>query len=320
MPRKLQLGLIGTGLAPRHLYLPAFDALRHRIDLVACTNRTRAKAEEYAADAGIPVVHDTVDELLADPAVEAVMVSLPIATAPQYVLAALRAGKAVMTEKPNAANTAAAKRLLTSAARYDAPYLVGENYAFMSHAHQLARWVAQGRLGDLRTVEVRDVTVMDQGQPWFHTSWRHQPAHVGGFVVDAGVHLAHVLREAVGDPVEVRGLQALQEPALSPVDTIAVAMRFESGALGTWSSCFSAPLDGPKIRITGTKGVASWTPTEAELVSRRGAVTRSEPKEDSFTGQFRHFADVVVSGVEPQVTPADTLGDLALMERLVKGR
>jgi predicted dehydrogenase len=236
------------------------------------------------------------------------------------VLAALKAGKAVLTEKPNAANTAAGRRLLAAAAKYDPPYLVGENYDFMSHVHQLARWVAQGRLGEVRMVEVRDHTVMDAEQPWFHTSWRSDPAHVGGFVVDAGVHLAHVLRLVIGDPVEIRGLSALQVADLAPVDTISVAMRFAGGALGTWSSCFSAPLEGPKIRITGTKGVASWYADHAELVSTRGAVTRADLKEDSFTGQFRHFADVVVSGTAPQVTPADTLGDLALMERLVKGR
>ncbi len=320
MPRKLQLGLIGTGLAPRHLYLPAFAELGHRLDLVACANRTRSKAEEYAADAGIPVVHDTAEEVIADPAVEAVMISLPIDIAPHYVLAALKAGKAVLTEKPNAANTAAAKRLLTAAARYDVPYLVGENYDFMSHAHQLARWVAQGRLGEVRVVEVRDHTVMDSRQPWFHTSWRSDPAHVGGFVVDAGVHLAHVLRMAVGEPVEVRGLSTLQVPELSPVDTISVALRFANGALGTWSSCFSAPLEGPKIRIVGSAGVASFYLDHAVLVTTRGTQTRAELQEDSFTGQFRHFADVVVSGKTPQVTPADTLADLALMERMVKGR
>jgi predicted dehydrogenase len=320
MPRKLQLGLIGTGYAPRLLYLPAFRELGHRLDLVACTNRTRSKAEEYAAEVGIPVVHDSAEELIADPGVEAVMISLPIDVAPTYVLAALKAGRAVLTEKPNAADTAAGRRLLKAAARYPAPYLVGENYAFLSHAQQLARWVAQGRLGELRTVEVRDYTVMDESQPWFHTSWRSDPAHVGGFVVDAGVHLAHVLRQAVGDPVEVRGFRALQEPSLSPVDTIAVSMRFESGALGSWTSCFSAPLEGPKIRIAGTRGVASWYPDHAELVSARGTVTRSECKENSFTAQFRHFADVVVSGATPLVTPEETLGDLALMERLVKGR
>lgn len=320
MPRKLRLGLVGTGLAPRLLYLPAFRALSHRIDLVSCANRTRAKAEEYAAEVGIPTVHDTAEQVIADPDVEAVLLSLPIDLAPRYVLAALRAGKAVLTEKPNAANTAAGRRLLRAAAAYDAPYLVGENYAFMSHAQQLARWVAQGRLGDLRLVEVRDHTVMDARQPWFHTSWRNNPAHVGGFVVDAGVHLARVLRSCVGDPVEVRGLQALQSPDLSPVDTVAVALRFESGALGSWTSCFSAPQDGPKIKITGTKGVASWHPDHVELVSTSGAVTRAELKEDSFTAQFRHFADVVVTGVPLQVTPEDTLGDLALLERLVKGR
>jgi predicted dehydrogenase len=320
MARKLALGLIGTGLAPRHLYLPAFEALRHRIDLVACTNRTRAKAEEYAADVGIPTVHDTPEQLIADPTVEAVMISLPIDVAPTYVLAALRAGKAVLTEKPNAASSAAGRRLLQAATKYDVPYLVAENYAFMSHARQLARWVAQGRLGEIRVVEARQHTVMDARQPWFHTSWRNDPAHVGGFVADAGVHLAHVLRSCVGDPVEVRGLSALQEPSLPPVDTVAAALRFESGALGTWTSCFAARQQGPLLRLYGTKADAAWGEDHAELVTTAGAVTRAELKENSFTAQFRHFADVVVKGAAPEVTPAQTLGDLVLMERLVRGR
>ena len=320
MARRLRLGLIGTGLAPRHLYLPAFDALRHRIDLVACANRTRAKADEYAALAGVGRVHNTAEEVIADPDVEAVMISLPIDVAPAYVLAALRAGKAVLTEKPNAENAAAGRRLLKAAAKYDAPYLVGENYAFMSHARQLARWVAQGRLGEIRVVEARQHTVMDASQPWFHTSWRNQPAHVGGFVADAGVHLAHVLRGCVGDPIEVRGLSALQDPSLPPVDTVSAALRFESGALGTWTSCFSARQQGPLLRLYGTKADAAWDGDHVELVTASGKVTRAELKENSFTTQFRHFADVVVKGATPEVTPEQTLGDLVLMERLVKGR
>lgn len=320
MVRRLRLGLVGTGMAARHLYRPAFEELRHRIELVACTNRTRAKAEEYAAALGIPRVYDTAAEVYADPDVDAVMLSLPIDVAPREVLAALRAGVPVLTEKPNAATVAAGRRLLTAAAAYDVPYLVGENYAFMSHAQQLARWVRQGRLGEVRLVEVRDLTVMDAAQPWFHTTWRQTPAHRGGYVTDAGVHLAHVLRTCVGDPVTIRSLTAQQSPDLPPLDTLTAAMSFESGALGTWTSCFAARPDGPRLRISGSTADATFHADHAELVTHRGRVTRAELRENSFTAQFRHFADVVLTGATPLVTPAETLADLELLERLLRGR
>ena len=50
---KLRLGMIGTGVAARRLYLPALQRLGKKIEVVACTNRTRRKAEDYARLAGI---------------------------------------------------------------------------------------------------------------------------------------------------------------------------------------------------------------------------------------------------------------------------
>src|SRR3954469_5437682 len=75
---KLRLGMIGTGVAARQLYLPALQRLQNKIEVVACVNRTRKKAEEYARLAGIPKVVDTADELIALPEVDAVFISLPI--------------------------------------------------------------------------------------------------------------------------------------------------------------------------------------------------------------------------------------------------
>src|SRR3954462_10682450 len=131
MARKVRLGIIGTGVAARQLYWPAFQKLGNRIELVACANRTRAKSEGFARLAGIPIVLDTAEEVIASDEVEAVLISLPIDLQPKYVLAALRAGKAVLSEKPIAASVDAGQKLLKAAARFEAPWLVGENYAFM---------------------------------------------------------------------------------------------------------------------------------------------------------------------------------------------
>src|SRR5688572_19134393 len=182
MSQKLRLGLIGTGVAAHRLYLPAWPKLRSKLTVVACTNRTRKKAEAYAELAGIPKVVDSVDELLRLDEVDAVLVSLPIDAQPKVVLAALRAGKAVLSEKPVAPSVAAGRKLLSQAKRYDTPWLIAENYAFMGHVLELQKWLEKGRLGDVRLCEVRQLTVMDAKNPYFHTSWRQDPRFIGGFV------------------------------------------------------------------------------------------------------------------------------------------
>lgn len=319
MVRKLKLGIVGTGLAANHLYLPAFEQLRHRIDLVACTNRTKSKAESYAQLAGVRRVHENARHLINDDDVEAVMVSLPVVAQPAIVLEALKAGKAVMCEKPIAANVAAGRRLLKKTETFDTPFMVGENWAYLTHGQQLARWVAQGRLGEIRLAEVHQLAWMDADNHYFKTPWRADPEHVGGFISDGGVHVANLLRQVMGDPVTVRSLSGQFDKALPPVDTVVAALQFESGALGTWTSCFSAHGQAPALKVYGSKGTATLHRDHAELVSSNGKTTISKSKENSFVGQFRNFADVVVKGVEMTVTPQDALADLTLIERLLKG-
>ncbi len=73
--KKLRLGLLGTGIVAEKHYLPAFQKLSRRIELVACANRTRQKAERFARLAGGPKVVDDAEQLFALPEVEAVLLS-----------------------------------------------------------------------------------------------------------------------------------------------------------------------------------------------------------------------------------------------------
>jgi predicted dehydrogenase len=318
MARKLRLGLLGTGVAARKLYLPAFEKLKHRVELVACANRTRAKAEDYARLASIPRVVDSAEELFGLPEVEGVLISLPIESQPEYVLAALAAGKPVLSEKPVAPSLAAGRKLLAKAARFRTPWLVGENFAYMQQAERLFDWIERGKLGAVRLVQATQITLMDRKNPYFHTTWRTAPKHPGGFVLDAGVHIAHLLRRGFGFPTRVRNLTASFNPELPPLDTALATLEFPSGALGTWTSCFSARNDGPILRVYGEKANAELFYREVVLRDARGKETRFAPKHDSFVRQFTHFADVVLKGEKPRVTPSDALLDLALMEAIVK--
>src|SRR5215216_433625 len=110
--RKLRLGIIGTGIATNDLYFPHFAKLGSRIEFVAVANRRRAKAVAFAKRAGIGRVHATGEALLADPEVEAVLLSLPIHLNARWVMKALRAGKHVLCEKPIAATPEEGRRLV----------------------------------------------------------------------------------------------------------------------------------------------------------------------------------------------------------------
>jgi len=319
MRNRLRLGILGTGVAARELYLPALKQLRHRIELVACANRTRSKARDYARLAGISRVVADAEALFALPDVDAILISLPIVAQPPMVLAALAAGKPVLSEKPIGPTMAAGRRLLRTAARFPVPWLIGENYAFMAHVHHLRRWIEAGRLGDIRVVQVFDMTLVDRENPYFHTRWRKKPAHVGGFVVDAGVHVADVVRRCFGVPTEVRSHVASFEPSLLPIDTAVATLRWQSGAVGTWTSCFSARYDGPMLRVYGSRANAELDRSTATLWEAGGRRSSYRSKTNSFAAQFSHFADVVQRGTPIAFTPAEALSDLELMQAIVRG-
>lgn len=317
MKRRLRLGILGTGLAANLLYLPALKKLSHRIEVVACANRRKHKAQRFAKRVGCPLVVDAAEELLSLERVEAVLISLPIELQPAYIQAALRAGKAVLSEKPVAPSVADAKRLIKATARYRGPWMVGENYHFMPHVRRLLQWIATGRLGDLRVIEASQINKMDRRNPYFHTSWRREPNFSGGFIVDGGVHLAHVVRLIAGMPADVVSHTAQFDPALPPMDSAVALLKFRNGLIGTWTSCFAGHSRGPMLRVAGSRGCAELDWGKATLYDAKGKRTVFESPLDSFHVQFEHFANAVVRGTRPAVTPEDTLQDLALMEAII---
>lgn len=320
MAKVLRLGLLGTGVAARELYAPAFAALEGKVKVVACANRTRAKAERYAKEHGIPTVLDDFAAMLDLPGLDGVFISLPIDQQPRLVLEALRAGVPVLSEKPVAPSVAEGKSLVRKAARYSTPWLVGENFAFLSHVEVLRRWLRDERLGEIRLVQVTHINLMNARNPYFHTPWRSKPGHVGGFVVDGGVHLANVVRRCFGVPKVLRSAVQSYDPKLPPIDTALGLLLFPSGALGTWTSCFSARYDGPILRVFGSRANVELTWDSVTLSDAKGKTSTQVNRRNSFVEELVHFRDMVFRGAPPRVAPSEALEDLALVERLCSAK
>jgi predicted dehydrogenase len=314
--------LLGTGLAARKLYWPALRTLVGTVDLVAVANRTRSKAEAFARDFDVPYVAADAKELFSLPQVDAVMLSLPIEELPKHVLLALKAGKHVISEKPIAGSLADARKLVKAARPYQKRglrWMVGEDFAHLAALRQAERWLAEGRLGDLRLVEMRQCRLLSPANPYYNTAWRRKPKFLGGFVLDAGVHVAHVARQLFGLPAEIRGFSTLYNPAAPPIDTALAVLRYPSGALGTWTSCFAHHMEAPILIARGSKATLELWTTRAILTPLKGAPKVAKGPE-GFAALFRHFAQAVLEGAPLSYTPQDALADLALMQGVVQGK
>jgi predicted dehydrogenase len=318
--RKLRLGIIGTGIAANDLYFPWLEKLRSRIEIVAVANRRRSKAVLFAKRARVERVHESGEALLRDPGVEAVLLSLPIHLNARWVMKALRARKHVICEKPIAASVEEGRRLVRDARGFEQKFLVAENYFFTPHIEKARGWVKQGALGNVRLVEASQLFLTTSDNKYAKTSWRKRPKHLGGFVADAGVHLANIVRETFGMPRNVRNLTALANPALVPLDTAVATFALENGALGVWKSCFSVRTSGesPMLRVYGSRANLDVYFARSVLTPHGRKPVTVTSKENGFYHELLHFADAVVRGKKLRFSPGAALADLELVARVVR--
>jgi predicted dehydrogenase len=115
----IRLGIVGAGMIStvEAGFLPGLSRMRDRVEVVAITSRTRARAEAVARDWQIPAVFDSLDAMLAGADIDAVLNLTPIDAHYEVNMRALEAGKHLVTEKPLAATLAEADEICAAAER-----------------------------------------------------------------------------------------------------------------------------------------------------------------------------------------------------------
>lgn len=203
----LTIGLLGAAaIATNAVILP----VRRRDDVHIGAVASRTAAKEFAARHGIDRAHDTYEALLADPGVDLVYNALPPSLHAEWTIAALRAGKHVLCEKPFTMSAAEARRVVAAAA--ETGMRVVE--AFHDHYHPLSEWIrataAAGVLGPIHRAEA----VFTGSNPFVPGTLRHEPALGGGALMDLGCYAVHWLRSLFpGRPAVTRAEATAVNPA-----------------------------------------------------------------------------------------------------------
>ena len=183
----LRIGVLGAARITELSLVGPAHATGHR--LVAVAARDRVRAETFAATHEVERVVDPYAALLADPEVEVVYNPLANALHAPWNLAAVRAGKHVLTEKPSASNADEARDVRDAVAAAGVAFVEGFHYPYHPLHARLHELVRSGELGALRAVEIHMVMPPPGDDD---PRWRLDLA--GGGLMDVGCYGLHALR------------------------------------------------------------------------------------------------------------------------------
>ena len=320
----IRLALIGAGIFAGDEHVPVLRALGDLYRVVAVCSRTRSSAEVVASLLpGKVEIHTDVATLLAREDIEALDIIVPIEVMPTVLEAALAAGKHIISEKPIAPNVAEGKRLLALHARHPGPlWMVAENWRYEPAFLKAAELVKANEIGKPLLFHWASHFHMAPDNEYYGTAWRRSGTFQGGYLLDAGVHRAAALRLILGEVAEVVVLEEQLQPDLPPVDTICTALRFECGAVGSYSMTVAVqPPWDRLLSIVGQKGslqVERW-----EVLISQGEEARALPLADhadlpAIEAELTAFAVAIRQGTTYRNTPQEALQDVALVEAMLQ--
>jgi len=314
-------GLIGYGaIAQAHA---AAITATPGLHLAGVCDVSEDRRKQAARDFSVPV-HARSEQLLDDPKVGLVVVGTPPSIHADSVMAALRAGKHVVCEKPFALRVEEVDRMIDAAASHDLVLTVYQSRRWDADYLALRDVVRSGRIGEAFYME-SFIGGYDHPCDFWHS---HEPIS-GGTIYDWGSHYFDWILQLFTDPVRSVSAQAhkLVWHDVTNSDQVRVDLTFAGGAQATFLQSDIAAARKPKWYVLGTQGavVGEWQaePVPADFPARvkvfrpSGGGINEEllalaPRDDH--GFYRNLADHLAWDEALAVTPDQARRTVAVME------
>lgn len=224
----IRLGIVGLGMAGSGI-LPAL-ARHPGMVLGGAATRGGERRAQFTRDFGVPA-YETIDELCASGAVDAVYIATPTQFHTEHVLTAARYGLHVIVEKPMAIRLQDATRMVEAVDAAGVTLVVGHSHSFEPPIRTMRDLIVGGSLGRVRFI-----------QNWYFNDWLYRPrtpdelntAMGGGVTFRQGAHQFDIIRLLGGGLLRsVRAATGIWDPARPTEGSHLVFMEFEDGAAAT---------------------------------------------------------------------------------------
>jgi predicted dehydrogenase len=287
--RPIRFGILGAArIAPDALIKAAHNVPEAQV--VAIAARDPKRAREFAAANGIPRVLATYDDLVNDPDLDVIYNPLPNSLHCEWTIAALRAGKHVLCEKPLASNAAEAERMTKAAD--ESGKILGEAFHYRYHplADRIRALMTDGTLGRLVNVEGHFSVPIPE------TNIRFDWGLAGGATMDLGCYPLHMIHYFSG--MTPRVIRATAETGPKNIDiAMDVALELDGGVTARMvcamkkdsviNATFSARGDRGELRVINP--IAPQRGHQLTVKTAAGEKNETVPGDTTFTHQLRAF-------------------------------
>jgi predicted dehydrogenase len=325
--RSMGFAVVGLGSIARDAVLPAFA---HSKDarLVAVVSGDKRKADKFAMDfhANHAYSYDAFDRCLDDPAIDAVYVATPPGEHEKYVVAAAKAGKHVLCEKPLAATVRQARNMVNTCRKHDVLFMTAYRKYFEPGSLLLKEMVKTGKLGRIDVIH----TLFTEHRPWGDNSpaWLFSRKLCGGGpLTDLGVYCINTSRWlADEDPITAAGTSWVRDRRRykNVEEGVAFQLGFASGLVLQGTAAYSAAFSS-FLHVHGEKGWAELAPAFAFEEERRisGKIggkwfAKTFKPIDEFVLELDAFAACIREGREPEPSGEQGLRDIIIIDAIYR--
>ena len=317
MKKPIRIGVLGLGQIALTAHLPGFDKTPH-CQITALSTQREARGRKLAAQYGASAVFNDWRRLVRSPLVDAVTICLPNHLHAPATLAALRAGKHVLVEKPMALNLVEAAQMIQEAAKSHRVLMVHHNMRFDPALRCAGKLLRRGVAGPIHSFKCslthRGPERWSPQANWFRDHRRSG----GGVLMDLGVHVFDSLRYLLRD--EVKSVVALTPRGMGRIEEHAVVMlEFRKGTVGTVHLSWKDTHYQNRYYLFCEKGALSVNlgkgdPVAVEARSQEGLHYPDLTPDCFKPALYEHFLDCVRTGKTPETSGAVGAAALAVAE------
>ncbi len=318
----MRWGLVGaSNIAAQHM-IGAFRA-QPEGEVIWVVSGSDTHAKNFAEKHRIARHGTSLEDMLADPAVDAVYISSTNEKHRDQALAAIAAGKHVICEKPLAMTVADAVEMVRAAEAAGVTFATNHHLRCSGSHRAIRKAITDGRIGKVLSLRVHHAVFL----PPHLQGWRINAADAGGGVIpDICVHDADCVRFLLAeDPVSVVAQTGVSGMGQGVEDSAMSVWAMPSGAMVMAHESFTHRFAGTALEVHGTagsifaKGVMTQRPVgEVELVTEAGREAITFPDHNLYHMGVSEFVAAAAGKGRPAATGWDGVKSLAVAEAVAE--
>ena len=320
----LNVAVIGIGWWGK-VIVQTIRSKSRRLHIVRCVEPNVDAVKGFCAEQGVPVSADY-EDALRDPAVQAVILTIPHSLHESFIIRAAQAGKHVFCEKPLTLSLETSRRAVAAVKQAGVQLGIGHERRFEPPILELRRIVASGALGTLLQIEANFSQDLFIGLP--ADNWRLNAKDApGGPLTATGIHLVDLSCSIFGPAETVVAHNRARSGALPNGDSLSALVSFRNGATASITAMLATPFFS-RFCVFGTTGwvevrdkshvqsPTGWWLTKS--IGKSAPETVDHPVAAPVLTNLEAFADAIAGGAHYPVPHTEMLNTVALLEAIVR--